>query len=83
MEKEQTVVILYTILGIVVGYVSLQIKNFILLLALVLGIYFITVIPLSKKITVNKLVKWLLSNTFIVYILVWLIVYILLSNITV
>lgn len=83
MEKEQTVVILYTILGIVVGYVSLQIKNFILLLALVLGVYFITVIPLSKKITVNKLVKWLLSNSFIVYILVWLMVYILLSNITV
>ena len=83
MEKEQSVVILYTILGIVVGYVSLQIKNFILLLALVLGVYFITVIPLSKKITVNKLVKWLLSNSFIVYILVWLMVYILLSNITV
>jgi uncharacterized membrane protein (Fun14 family) len=83
MEKEQTVVILYTILGIVVGYVSLQIKNFILLLVLVLGVYFITVIPLSKKITVNKLVKWLLSNSFIVYILVWLMVYILLSNITV
>jgi len=83
MEKEQTVVILYTILGIVVGYVSLQIKNFILLLALVLGVYFITVIPLSKKIAVNKLVKWLLSNSFIVYILVWLMVYILLSNLTV
>ncbi len=83
MEKEQTVVILYTILGCVVGYVSLQIKNFIILLALVLGIYFITVVPLSKKITVDKLMKWLLSNTFVVYIFVWLIVYILLSNITV
>jgi uncharacterized membrane protein (Fun14 family) len=83
MQKEQTAVILYTILGCVVGYVSLQIKNFIVLLALVLGIYFVTVIPLSKKITVDKLVKWLLSNTFIVYILVWLMVYILLSNITV
>jgi hypothetical protein len=83
MEKEQSAVILYTILGCVVGYVSLQISNFILLLGLVLGIYFITVIPLSKKITVDKLMKWLLSNTFVVYILVWLIVYILLSNISV
>jgi len=83
MEKEQSVVILYTILGCVVGFISLQVKNFIFLLALVFGIYFITVIPLSKKITVDKLMKWLLSNTFIVYILVWIIVYILLSNVSV
>jgi uncharacterized membrane protein (Fun14 family) len=82
MKKEQSAVILYTILGCVVGYISLQIKSFIFLLVLVLGIYLITVIPLSKKITVDKLMKWLLSNTFLVYILVWLIVYILLSNIT-
>jgi uncharacterized membrane protein (Fun14 family) len=82
MKKEQSAVILYTILGCVVGYISLQIKSFIFLLVLVLGIYMITVIPLSKKITVDKLMKWLLSNTFLVYILVWLIVYILLSNIT-
>jgi uncharacterized membrane protein (Fun14 family) len=82
MKKEQSAVILYTILGCVVGYISLALNNFFLLLALVLGIYFITVIPLSKKITVDKLMKWLLSNTFAVYILVWLIVYILLSSVS-
>ncbi|KYK35663.1 MAG: hypothetical protein AYK18_02760 [Theionarchaea archaeon DG-70] len=82
MKKEQSATILYTILGCVVGYISLGLNNFFLLLALVLGIYFITVIPLSKKITVDKLMRWLLSNTFAVYILVWLIVYILLSNVS-
>ncbi|MDI6825767.1 MAG: hypothetical protein QMD36_01065 [Candidatus Aenigmarchaeota archaeon] len=80
MEKEQIVVLLYTILGCIVGYFSVYVTNSLLLFGLVLGIYFITVIPLSKKITVNKLMKWLLSNTFLVYILVWLMVYILLSN---
>ncbi len=81
MKKEQSATILYTILGCVVGYISLSLNNFILLLALILGIYFITVIPLSKKITVDKLARWLFSNTFAVYFLVWLIVYILLSNV--
>lgn len=80
MQKEQSVTILYTILGCIVGYVSLSLRDFFSLLLLVLGIYFITIIPLSKKITVDKLAKWILSNTFVTYILVWLIVYILLSN---
>jgi len=82
MKKEQSATILYTILGCVVGYISLGLKNFFLLLGLVFGIYFITVIPLSKKITVEKMMKWLLSNTFVVYILVWLVVYILLNSVS-
>lgn len=81
MKKEQSVTILYTILGCVVGYISLLVNNFILILVLVFAVYFITVLPLSKKITVDKLAKWLLSNTFVTYFLVWLIVYILLSNV--
>jgi len=81
MKKEQSATILYTILGCVVGYISLSLNNFVSILLLVLGIYFITVIPLSKKITVDKLTKWLFSNTFVTYFLVWLIVYILLSNV--
>ena len=81
MQKEQSATILYTILGCVVGYISPYLKDFISIIILVLGVYFVTVIPLSKKITVDKLAKWLISNTFITYILVWLIVYILLSNV--
>jgi uncharacterized membrane protein (Fun14 family) len=81
MKKEQSVTILYTILGCIVGYISLSLNDFLTLFALIIGIYFITVIPLSKKITVDKMTTWLFSNTFIVYFLVWLIVYILLSNV--
>lgn len=81
MKKEQSVTILYTILGCVVGYISLLVNSFILILVLVFAVYFMTVLPLSKKINVDKVVKWLLSNTFITYFLVWLIVYILLSNV--
>jgi hypothetical protein len=80
MKKEQTVNILYTILGAIVGYFSTYLNNFGLLLILVFGIYLASVFPVSKKVTVDKLGKWLLSNTFLTYILVWLIVYILLSN---
>jgi len=81
MKKEQSATILYTILGCVIGYVSLYLNNFISILVLVLAIYFITILPVSKKVTVDKLSKWLFSNTFITYFLVWLIVYILLSNV--
>lgn len=81
MKKEQSATVLYTILGCVVGYLSLFVDSFILILTLVLTIYFITVLPVSKKITVDKLAKWLFSNTFVTYFLVWLIVYILLSNV--
>lgn len=83
MKKEQSATILYTILGCVVGYISVSLNNFFMIIALVIGLYLITVIPLAKKITVDKLVKWLLSNTFAVYILVWLVVYILLSNVNI
>ena len=81
MKKEQSATILYTILGCVVGYISLSLDDFLSLFGLILGIYLITVIPLSKKITVDKMTTWLFSNTFAVYFLVWLIVYILLSNV--
>ena len=81
MKKEQSATILYTILGCVVGYISRFVDSFILILVLVFAIYFVTVLPLSKKITVDKLARWLFSNTFVTYFLVWLIVYILLSNV--
>lgn len=80
MEKEQIAVLLYTILGCIVGYFSTYLTNPLMLFGFVIGIYLITIIPLSRKITVDKLMKWLLSNTFLIYILVWLIVYILLNN---
>ena len=81
MKKEQSVTVLYTILGCVVGYLSLFVDSFLLTLVLIFAVYFITVLPVSKKVTVDKLAKWLFSNTFITYFLVWLIVYILLSNV--
>lgn len=83
MRKEQSATILYSILGCIVGYLSLYSNNFFHILLLIFGVYFATVIPVTKKITVEKLTRWLLSNTFLTYILVWLIVYILLSNVLV
>jgi tetrahydromethanopterin S-methyltransferase subunit D len=81
MKKEQSATVLYTILGCVVGYISLSVDSFILILVLVLAIYFATVLPVSKKVNIDKVTKWLFSNTFVTYFLVWLIVYILLSNV--
>lgn len=80
MKKEQTVAILYTLLGCVIGYISTFLNSFALIFILVFGIYFCTIIPITKKVTTKKLGRWILSNTFMTYILVWLIVYILLSN---
>jgi len=80
MEKKRLIVVAYTILGCIVGYMTFHITNFLTLFSLVLGIYFVTVIPLSRKLTMDKLLKWLASNTFLVYIMVWLVVFILLNN---
>ena len=80
MKKEQGVSILYTILGSIIGYLSLSLNDFISLLLLVLGIYLVSIIPLKKKISIEKVWRWIFSNTFITYILSWLIVYLLLSN---
>jgi len=80
MKKEQTAAILYTILGCVVGFISYYLKSTSMIFLLVFGLYFCTIIPVSKKVTVKKLWKWIISNTFLTYILVWLIVYILLNN---
>lgn len=80
MKKEQIAAILYTILGCVVGFISYYLKSSSMIFLLVFGVYFCTLIPITKKVTVKKLGLWILSNTFMTYILVWLIVYILLSN---
>lgn len=80
MEKERLAIILYTILGCVVGIISIYSTNYLSLFALVFGVYFVTVIPVAKKISVNKITTWLLSNAFLTYFLVWFVVYVLLSN---
>jgi len=81
MKKEKIAVLLYTILACIVAFISIQLTNFFSLLILVLGVYFATVIPVAKKVNVDSLIKWILSNTFLVYILVWFLIYTLLSNV--
>lgn len=80
MEKERIANLLYTILGVIVGYFSLSLKDFLSLIALVFGIYLISLIPLKKKVKTEKALRWIFSNSFITYILAWLLVYLLLSN---
>jgi len=80
MNKEQSSAVLYTILGCLVGLFSSYVTNGYLILLLVFGVYFSTLIPVTRKVTVKKLGTWLFSNTFLTYILVWLVVFILLSN---
>lgn len=69
---------IYLVLGLAIGSISPVIKNFILLLSVLIGLYIITAYPLSKK---SNNMKALIGDTLPTYLFVWFLVFTLVSNI--
>lgn len=70
--------ILYILLACAVGIVSRFLNDYILLFSVVAGVYLITLIPVAVR--AKKITKFI-SETILIYLMVWLLVYILSSNI--
>jgi Mn2+/Fe2+ NRAMP family transporter len=83
MRIEQFIVLGYLFLGVSIGFVSNYFtkNNSALTFALTfpLFLYFVSLFPLLKFVRQKKK-TWLFYNTFITFILVWLVVWILLYN---
>ncbi|RKY22855.1 MAG: hypothetical protein DRP62_07095 [Planctomycetota bacterium] len=86
IQKEQIMAIFYTILGCILGAISLYLTSFVLMFGLVFILYLLTIILIERETIIRKpveVVKALLSDMFLTYVLVWLTAYILFSNILV
>ncbi len=79
MKLSQMLTLAYTGLGIVAGYISNAFENRAVAILSAFLIYMITYVLLLKIISYKKR-SWLVSNTLITFILVWLVVWIFLFN---
>ena len=82
MKAEQKIVFAYTVLGILLGAVANYLLktnvDLILVIALPLVVYFVSLLPLMALVKEKK--SWLFYNSFITFILVWLTAWVLLYN---
>lgn len=79
MNLVQSLTLIYSGLGVVAGYTSNLIENrFIDILSAFL-IYMVSYIILIKAVPYKKR-KWLVANSLITFILIWLVVWIFLFN---
>lgn len=82
MKIDQKIVLIYLILGIILGYFSYYFSiNSNLLIALIFPfvIFCIALFPLFKLVREKKK-KWLIWNSFITFVLVWILVWLTLFN---
>lgn len=84
---EQKIILIYTCLGIAVGPISnfftfaaSPYRNLAIALLLPLAIYFASLATLVKTIRQKK-IRWLVHNSFMTFVLVWLVTWIFLYNI--
>ncbi|MCD6403398.1 MAG: hypothetical protein J7K98_03650 [Candidatus Aenigmarchaeota archaeon] len=83
MKKQTKIVLLYILLGVVAAVLSLDFgKMYIKIAISVFGMYIISVLPLFLWLRKTETVVWILKNTLVTYILVWLTTWILLYNLT-
>jgi len=82
LKAEQKIVFAYTVLGILLGAVANYLLktnvDLILVIALPLVVYFVSLLPLMALVKEKK--SWLFYNSFITFILVWLTAWVLLYN---
>lgn len=79
MKLEQILALAYLVLGVASGFISNFLGNITLGLAVPLVIYAISFGILVKLISYKKK-NWLVVNSLITFILVWLVVWIFLFN---
>ena len=69
----------YAGLGIVAGYISNMVESRLVAVAAAFLVYIVSYVVLVKMVTYKKK-GWLVGNTLITFILVWLVVWIFLFN---
>ncbi|MFH0711149.1 MAG: hypothetical protein V1944_01070 [Candidatus Aenigmatarchaeota archaeon] len=83
MKIDQLIISIYVLIGFGLGFFSNYFLRIHSSLILALGfpalIYAITLFPLLKVVRQKKK-RWLLSNSFITFILVWILVWVTLYN---
>lgn len=80
MQKKPFVII-FTILGLIIGIVSLYLPSQLILFSLLAGTYLVILLPIAIKNKNDKILKNLILETLSVYLLTWLVVFFLLLNI--
>ena len=80
MKIESKTTIAFTILGIIVGYVSYILMNNYLSLALAIVFLYLGAEMFKRIFKINEKFKWFLSNGGWLYIFIWFIVWIIFYN---
>jgi len=76
MKTERIVILSFSILGVMVGILSSYLEA-LLAMPLAIFIYTMSILP-SLKFFVGKKRKWVVQNSFITFILMWILVWVLL-----
>jgi hypothetical protein len=80
MKVEQKIVMIYTILGLISGFLTNHIIGFGLLVATLIPFVFYFISFLLLTIFVKGKKTYLFYNSFVTFLLVWLTIWILLYN---
>ncbi len=81
MKEENSVLIFYMILGIMLGYASFLLKNNLAATGLALAGFFVGAFVLENFFVENKKgYKWYFSNSGWIYFFVWFIVWVVFYN---
>jgi len=80
MKPENKTTIAFTLLGIIMGYVSYALMNNYLALAVAIVFLYIGAQVFKRVFKINERFKWFLSNGGWTYIFVWFIVWIIFYN---
>lgn len=79
MKLDQTITLIYTVVGVLSGFISSYFHNLLLAVVIPLIIYVISLVPLLNSVKQKKKF-WLFYNSFITFALVWMMVWILIFN---
>lgn len=80
MKKEKISLVIYSMVGIIVGYISFLINNNWLSLLLAIIVLFGMSEILKKALKIKEKFKWFLSNGGWIYIFIWFITWIIFYN---
>jgi len=76
MKTERIVILSFSVLGVMAGILSSYLEV-LLAMPLAIFIYIMSILP-SLKFFVGKKRKWLIQNSLITFILMWILVWVLL-----
>ena len=82
LERRQSVisVIVHTVLGIVIGYLSIFLPGIWTALALAIVVLAALIFSLQKFLKIQKNKKWWAGNGIVIYIFIWLVSWIVFFN---